>query len=83
VGWLLVGGIVAILFGIVLIVSPTAGALALLWLIGAFALVFGVVLRRVGVPAAACREGRQHDVSSTRVRAGSREARAPARLRRT
>ena len=41
--WLLVGGIVAILFGIVLIVSPTAGALTLLWLIGAFALVFGVV----------------------------------------
>jgi uncharacterized membrane protein HdeD (DUF308 family) len=41
--WLLVGGIVAILFGIVLIVSPTAGALTLLWVIGAFALVFGVV----------------------------------------
>jgi uncharacterized membrane protein HdeD (DUF308 family) len=42
-GWLLVGGIVGILFGIVLISSPAAGALALLWVIGVFALVFGVV----------------------------------------
>jgi uncharacterized membrane protein HdeD (DUF308 family) len=42
-GWLLAGGIVAILFGIVLIVSPGAGALALLWIIGWFSLVFGVV----------------------------------------
>ena len=41
--WLLLGGIVAILFGIVLIASPTAGALTLLWVIGAFALVLGVV----------------------------------------
>ena len=41
--WLLVGGIVAILFGIILIVSPAAGALTLLWVIGLFSLVFGVV----------------------------------------
>ncbi len=43
-GWMLVSGIVGILFGIVLIASPTAGALTLLWVIGGFALVFGVVL---------------------------------------
>jgi uncharacterized membrane protein HdeD (DUF308 family) len=42
-GWLLVGGIVGILFGIVLFSSPAAGALALLWVIGVFALVLGVV----------------------------------------
>ena len=42
--WLLVSGIVGILFGIVLIASPASGALALLWVIGGFALVFGVVL---------------------------------------
>lgn len=41
--WLLIGGIVGILFGIVLISSPAAGALTLLWVIGIFALVFGVV----------------------------------------
>jgi uncharacterized membrane protein HdeD (DUF308 family) len=42
-GWLLAGGAVAVLFGVVLVVSPGAGALALLWIIGWFALVFGVV----------------------------------------
>lgn len=42
-GWLLASGIVGILFGIVLISSPTAGAFALLWVIGLFALVLGVV----------------------------------------
>jgi uncharacterized membrane protein HdeD (DUF308 family) len=41
--WLLIGGIVGIIFGIVLIASPAAGALALLWVIGVFALVLGVV----------------------------------------
>jgi uncharacterized membrane protein HdeD (DUF308 family) len=42
-GWLLFSGIVGILFGIVLLFSPAAGALALLWVIGIFALVLGVV----------------------------------------
>jgi uncharacterized membrane protein HdeD (DUF308 family) len=42
--WPLVSGIVGILFGIVLLASPAAGALALLWVIAIFALVFGVVL---------------------------------------
>ena len=41
--WLLISGIVGILFGIVLLSSPAAGALALLWVIGLFSLVFGVV----------------------------------------
>jgi uncharacterized membrane protein HdeD (DUF308 family) len=41
--WLLIGGIVAIVFGITLLASPAAGALTLLWVIGLFALVFGVV----------------------------------------
>src|SRR5690349_10869747 len=40
-GWLLAGGVVGILFGIVLIAFPGAGALALLWIIGWFALVLG------------------------------------------
>ena len=43
-GWLLAAGLVGILFGVVLVVSPGAGALALLWIIGWFALVSGVVL---------------------------------------
>ncbi|MBX5450570.1 HdeD family acid-resistance protein [Thermogemmatispora sp.] len=41
---LIVGGIVSILLGIVLALSPAAGLLALVWLIGLYAIVFGVLL---------------------------------------
>ena len=43
--WLLaLDGVVAIIFGILLIAFPSAGALAVVWLIGAFAIVSGVIL---------------------------------------
>src|SRR6266853_476762 len=41
---LIIGGILSLLFGIVLIVSPGAGALAVVLLIGAYAVLFGVTL---------------------------------------
>ena len=41
---LIIGGILSVLFGIVLIVSPGAGALAVVFLIGAYAVLFGVSL---------------------------------------
>jgi uncharacterized membrane protein HdeD (DUF308 family) len=42
--WLLaLDGVISILFGLVLIVFPGAGALAVVWLIGAFAIVTGVI----------------------------------------
>ncbi|HXV92371.1 MAG TPA: HdeD family acid-resistance protein, partial [Pseudonocardia sp.] len=43
-GWLLAGGVVAVIFGIVLLVWPGATLLVLLWTVGIFAIVFGVVL---------------------------------------
>jgi uncharacterized membrane protein HdeD (DUF308 family) len=46
--WLLaLDGVVGILFGLALIVFPSAGALAVVWLIGAFAIVSGVILLAV------------------------------------
>ena len=43
--WLLgVAGAVSVLFGVALIAAPGAGALALVWLIAAFAAVHGVLL---------------------------------------
>jgi uncharacterized membrane protein HdeD (DUF308 family) len=42
--WLALGGIAGIAFGILLIRNPAAGALAVLWLIGSYALVWGVML---------------------------------------
>ncbi len=42
--WLALGGIAGIAFGILLIRNPAAGALAVLWLIGSYTLVWGVML---------------------------------------
>jgi uncharacterized membrane protein HdeD (DUF308 family) len=43
--WLLVlGGVVSVLFGVLLMAQPGAGALAVLWLIGGYAVVFGILL---------------------------------------
>ena len=43
-GWVLAAGIVSVLFGIVLLVSPGAALITLLWLVGAWAIVFGVII---------------------------------------
>lgn len=43
--WLLaLAGVASLLFGVLLLVLPSAGALALIWLIAAYAIVFGVLL---------------------------------------
>jgi uncharacterized membrane protein HdeD (DUF308 family) len=41
---LLLGGAASVIFGILLVVNPSAGLLTLTWLVGAYALIFGVVL---------------------------------------
>jgi uncharacterized membrane protein HdeD (DUF308 family) len=42
--WLALGGIASLIFGIVLIIAPLFGAVVLTWWIGAYAIVFGVLL---------------------------------------
>ena len=43
--WLLIlGGLISVVFGIFLIVQPGAGVLAVLWLIAAYAVFFGILL---------------------------------------
>jgi uncharacterized membrane protein HdeD (DUF308 family) len=42
--WLLLSGLASVVFGMLLIARPDAGALAVLWLIAAYAIVFGVTL---------------------------------------
>lgn len=37
-------GVLSILFGLVLMLMPVAGALAVVWLIGIYAVLFGVLL---------------------------------------
>ena len=47
--WLLMlGGLLSIVFGILLVLRPGAAGLALMWMMGAYAVVFGVVLIALG-----------------------------------
>ena len=41
---LILGGVLSVLFGVVLLVAPGAGAIGLIWVIAAYAVVFGVLL---------------------------------------
>jgi uncharacterized membrane protein HdeD (DUF308 family) len=48
--WLLaLSGIVSVVFGVFLIVRPGEGAIAVVWLIGVFAILFGVALVGLGL----------------------------------
>ncbi len=48
--WLLVlGGIASLIFGVLMVLYPLAGALTVIYLIGAYAIVFGVVLVGFGL----------------------------------
>jgi uncharacterized membrane protein HdeD (DUF308 family) len=46
--WLASGGVASILFAMLLMWFPDAGALGLLWLIASYAFIFGVILLAVG-----------------------------------
>ena len=48
--WLLVlSGALSVLFGLALMVYPAAGALAIVWLLGSYAIIFGVLLLVLGL----------------------------------
>lgn len=47
--WMGLAGVASILFGLILFLFPGAGALSLVWLIGSFAIVFGIFLVMLGV----------------------------------
>ncbi len=42
--WLALGGVVSIVFGVLLVIAPVIGAVVLTWWLGAYALVFGAML---------------------------------------
>ncbi|MGH9460991.1 MAG: HdeD family acid-resistance protein [Vicinamibacteria bacterium] len=42
--WLALSGLASVAFGMILVARPGAGALAVLWLIGAYAIAFGAML---------------------------------------
>ena len=46
--FLLLGGLLSVLFGIALVVWPVAGLVAVTWMIGSYAIVFGILLMVLG-----------------------------------
>ena len=42
--WLIIAGIASIAFGVLMVYYPLAGALAIVWLISAYAIVFGILM---------------------------------------
>ncbi|MFO5967410.1 HdeD family acid-resistance protein, partial [Pseudomonas aeruginosa] len=42
--WMTLSGAISVLFGVLMIANPGAGALAVVWVIGAYAVFFGVLL---------------------------------------
>jgi uncharacterized membrane protein HdeD (DUF308 family) len=46
-----VAGIVSVLFGILLLIEPLAGAVALLWAIGIYAIIVGSAMLIAGIRA--------------------------------
>ena len=47
--WTIVGGLASIAFGVLLVMYPASGLLALVWLIGIYAVIFGVAHIMLGV----------------------------------
>jgi uncharacterized membrane protein HdeD (DUF308 family) len=64
--WLVLGGIASLLFGVLLIVLPAAGALALAWLIGLYALVFGGLMIGLAMRLRRLRSVAQQEVTPLR-----------------
>lgn len=58
--WLVgLSGAISILFGLLLFISPGAGALSLVWLLGLYAIIYGVSLVGVGFRSRTERGGRR------------------------
>jgi uncharacterized membrane protein HdeD (DUF308 family) len=55
--WLGLSGVLSILFGIVVMVAPGAGALAMVLWIGAYAVIYGIALTVLGVQLRGWRRG--------------------------
>jgi len=58
-GWMVLSGIASIVFGLLLMIFPGAGALGVIWLIAAYAIVFGVMLIGLGFKVKSRRSQKQ------------------------
>jgi uncharacterized membrane protein HdeD (DUF308 family) len=59
--WLALGGLVSIVYGILLVAAPLIGAVVLTWWIGAYAFGFGIALLILAFRLRSCRVNRSQD----------------------
>jgi uncharacterized membrane protein HdeD (DUF308 family) len=65
--WLLaLAGVASVLFGFALLINPRAGGIAVVWLIGLYAVVFGILLAALGLRLKSLM-GRTHPMSPRTV----------------
>ena len=76
--WLALGGIASVIFGVVLLIAPVVGAVVLTWWLGAYAIVFGIMLLVLAFQLHGKKEERQ-----TKTPAARSSARAPAKKKTT
>lgn len=64
--WLMgLAGLLSVLFGIALFLFPGSGAVAVVWLIGSYAILFGIVLVALGLRLRRYAEGRERATGAT------------------
>lgn len=63
--WGIVGGALAILFGVLVLVWPGTGLVTIIWIIGIWAIVWGIVLIVLGVQLRKAARSNETDVSAT------------------
>jgi uncharacterized membrane protein HdeD (DUF308 family) len=66
--WLALGGLVSLIWGVLLMIAPFVGALVLTWWLGGYAIIFGIVLLALGFRL---RSHRGPDVSGRFYSAGA------------
>ncbi|HXG79423.1 MAG TPA: HdeD family acid-resistance protein [Methyloceanibacter sp.] len=67
--WLALGGIASLIFGVLLVIEPLIGAVVLTLWIGAYALVFGILLLILAFQLHAKKEEREHKAGAAAKKA--------------
>ena len=76
--WLALGAVASIIFGILLLVTPIVGAVVLTWWIGAYAIVFGVMLLVLAFQLHGKKEEREMGAPAKATSKRSASARSPS-----
>jgi uncharacterized membrane protein HdeD (DUF308 family) len=63
--WGVIGGALAILFGVLVLIRPGTGLVTIIWIIGIWAIVWGIIFIVLGVQLRKAARASEADVSTT------------------